>query len=300
MSETVFTFPGKAGDAILQWPVAWWWWKKHGKKFTVWLDEQSCRLVRPLFEVQPCVEKAEYKKGIVNYNMGGQPWHFDLDTSEHEGRQIYHLGMRHFPQRQITLETFQESKTDLDADFDLVAAESCFEVPGQTTFHFLGGSPGQNGTSQEIDVSGNRLLLLHGQAVCPHTNSTPEFWKFLAPIRSELPGLFDMVVFVGAPRDYMVGLETYPGSYAFDDGGSFLELAKVMKQAKCVIGCGSSVVTLAGALKVPSVRVHDPIGEHSRTVWNNLANNSLNMTEVELRNEWPKWRDQFLSEVSVG
>lgn len=294
MRETVFTFPGKSGDSILQWPVAWWWWKKTGKKFTVWLDEATCKLVRPLFEAQPCVEKVEYKKGVVNWNMGGQPWHFDIDTSEYEDRTIFHLGLRHFPQRQITLETFENSKTNLDIDIDLVSQEPCLEVPDQTKFRLLGGSPDNNGTAQEVDISQKRVLLVHGQAVCPHTNATPEMWRFLASNRHELSELFDMMVFVGLKRDYEVGLETYPGSYAFDDEGSFLELAKLMKQAKAVIGCGSSVVTLAGALKVPCIRVHDAIGDHSRTIWDNLAHNSLNRTELELRTEWPKWRDQYL------
>src|SRR3990172_6315695 len=49
MSETVMTFSGKAGDALHQWPVAWWWAKKTGQKFTCWLEEQTCKLVAPLF-----------------------------------------------------------------------------------------------------------------------------------------------------------------------------------------------------------------------------------------------------------
>lgn len=291
MSEVVMTFPGKGGDAILQWPVAWWWWKKHGKKFTVWLDEQTCRMVRPLFEAQPCVEKVEYKPGIVNWSLGGQPWHFDLPTSEHEGRQIIHLGLRHFPQRQITLETFEASRTDLGVDVDLVASEPCLEVPDTDSVTLI-----KQGADVVLNPKGRRILLLHGQAVCPHTRSTPEFWKFLAPLRKELEQLFDEIVFVGSERDRKTGTQQYGGWSEFDDQGSFLELAKLMKQAKCVIGAGSSVVTLAGALKVPCIRVHDPIGEHARSIWDNLSICSLNRMEVELRREWPAFRDQWLKE----
>ena len=50
MSETVFTFAGKAGDALHQWPVAWWWAKQTGKRFTCWLDEASCKMVAPASE----------------------------------------------------------------------------------------------------------------------------------------------------------------------------------------------------------------------------------------------------------
>jgi hypothetical protein len=43
---------------------------------------------------------------------------------------------------------------------------------------------------------------------------------------------------------------------------------------------GSSVVALAGALKVPAIRVHDRIGYESDLdfrIWNNLGSNQVNL-----------------------
>jgi len=280
MSETVFTFAGKAGDAIHQWPVAWWWAKQTGQKFTCWMDEPSCKIVAPLFAAQPCVEKVEFKPGIANYNCGGQPWHFDLPTSEYENRQVFHLGLRAFPARPLTLEAFEGSKVPVNVDPEELARSSVFEV-------------------DPLPRTG-RLCVLHGQAVYPHTRSTPGFWKFLASISDQLGREFDEVVWVGSARDREIGTRIYPQWKDFDDGGSFLELARLMVGADLVIGTGSSVVTLAGALKVPAVRVHDPIGDHAKRIWDNLAYNSINDTEAELRTTWPAFREKFVMPKSLA
>jgi hypothetical protein len=274
MSETIFSFAGKLGDAIMQWPVAYHWAKQHGQKFTCWLDEKSCKMVAPLFAAQPCVEKVEFKPGIINYGCGGQPWHFDLDASELAGRNVYHLGFRSFPERQLTLETLARSNVPVEVDVATLANTNPFEVPA---------------AGEKV----NRLIL-HGQGVCPHTRATPNFWKFIAAIRGEL-SMFDEVVFIGSPQDREVGSIAYPGWGAFDDGGDFLKLAEFMLASRAVIGCGSSSVALAGALKVPCIRVHDPIGEFPRRIWDNLGENQLNDTEIGLRSSWPEWRDKWLT-----
>jgi hypothetical protein len=275
MSETIFTFPGKAGDAIMQFPVAYHWAKQHDAKFACWMDEKSCKMVAPLFAAQPCVEKVEFKPGIVSYNCGGQPWHFDLNNSEFAGRNVYHLGFRSFPERQLTLETLERSNVPVSVDVATLANTNPFEVP----------------------TAGEKVnrLVLHGQGVCPHTRSTPNFWKFLAANRKEIVNLFDEIVFIGSPQDREVGSIAYPEWGSFDDGGDFLKLAELMVNSRAVIGCGSSSVALAGALKVPCIRVHDPIGEFPRRIWDNLSDNQLNETEVGLRTSWPEWRDKWLT-----
>lgn len=274
MSETVFTWPGKSGDALHQWPVARQWAKQTGKKFTCWLDEKTCAIVAPLFAAQPCVEKVEYKPGITGYNCGGQPWHFDLPTSDFEGRTIYHLGLRRFPDRQLTLECFENAKVPVEFSPDEIARAPMFHV-------------------EPLPHKG-RTCVLHGQAVCPHTKSTPGFWKFLLSVHEELERDFDEVVWVGNARDLEVGTRTYPQWGQFADGGSFLELARFMAGAQLVIGVGSSIVALGGALKVPTVRVHDPIGDHAKRIWDNLAHNSINETEMALRKAWPEFKEQHL------
>jgi hypothetical protein len=276
MSETVFTMSGKAGDAIMQWPIAYWWAKQHDAKFTLWLDEKSCKMVAPLFSAQPCVEKVEFKEGVVNYQCGGQPWHFDLNNSEFAGRNVYHLGFRSFPERQLTLETLERSNVPVSVDVATLANTNPFEVP----------------------TSGEKVnrLVLHGQGVCPHTRATPNFWKFLAANRKEIVNLFDEIVFIGSPQDREVGSIAYPEWGSFDDGGDFLKLAELMVNSRSVIGCGSSSVALAGALKVPCIRVHDPIGNDiPRRIWDSLGDNQLNDTEIGLRSSWPVWRDKWLT-----
>jgi len=79
-----------------------------------------------------------------------------------------------------------------------------------------------------------------------------------------------------------------------------LDLAKFMAGASLVVGCGSSGVALAGALKVPCIRVHDPIGEAPKVIWSNLGENQLNDTEIGLRKSWPEFRDRWLNDQPVG
>jgi hypothetical protein len=165
--STVFTFPGRAGDACLQFPVAYQWSKVTGQKFTCWLDERSCKMVKPLFEAQPCVESVEFKPGIESYNCGGQPFHFDLPTSAFEGHTVHHLGFRSFPNRQITLETAENFNAGIEIDREALASE-------------------------------------------------------------------------------------------------------------------------------PTLRVHDPIQNLPKVIWNGLGDNQLNETEITLRTLWPEWRDQWL------
>jgi hypothetical protein len=273
----VFTFPGKMGDAILQYPVAFHYAKQSGEKIELWMDEKSCAPLVPLMEAQPCVEKVKLVGGVENYNCGGQPFHLSLPTSAFEGNKIYHLGMRAFPVRQISLQALSESKVPVTVPVEEFANTPYLEVG-------------------EVEKA-NRLVI-HGQSICPHTRSTPTMWKFLSGIRAELEALFDEIIFVGSAGDREVGKATYPGWGEYDDVGDFLKLARLIAGSRCMIGCGSSPVTIAGALKIPAVRVHDRIANDApRMIWDNLGETQLNRTEIELRDEWPKFRDRWLKEV---
>ena len=273
--STVFTMPGKMGDSLLQWPVAFHYGQQVGD-FEVWMDEGSCKPLVPLFEAQPHVTKVKLIGGIDNYNCGGQPFHFELPTSAFEGNTIYHLGLRSFPQRQISLETLTNSKVPVKVPVELFA-----ETPSIVT----AGSEKKN------------RLVLHGQGVCPHNRQTPTFWKFIAGIRKELETTFDEIVFVGSPRDLEVAQNTYPLWKTFSDDGNFRVLADYLSGSRAMIGCGSGPITLAGAMKLPSIRVHDPIGDGKgapKVIWDNLGDNQLNDTEVGLRKSWAVWRDKWL------
>lgn len=274
--STVFTMPGKMGDALMQWPVAHQWIKQNGKTCELWIDRKTCAPLKALFEAQPGVDKVELRDGVESYNCGGQPFHMNIDLADTEGHLIYHLGMRAFPQRQITLQTLQDARASVI-------------VPS-------------GGWTPTLDAGGQQKrnrLVLHGQAICGSTSGTPTFWKFLAGIRKELKDLFEEIVFVGSPDDLEVAKSVYPEWGTFDDGGDLLKTAKLMQESKACIGTGSSMVVLAWSVGLPTIRVHDAIGEFPKTIWSLLGDEHLNETEVTLRKEWPIWRDKYLVESEV-
>ncbi len=275
--STVFTMPGKCGDALHQWPIVHHWAKQSGEQCEVWLDEKTCKPLVPLFEAQPCVAKVELRGGVENYNCGGQPFHMNLPTSAFDGHTIYHLGLRGFPARQLTLECLSVSKVPVTVTPEVLASEPSLHAPA---------------------LEKKNRLVLHGQPVYTHTKSSPTFWKFLAGIRHELEAIFDDIVWVGDERDREIGLRTYPDWSSFEDKGDFLELARYVNGSRCMIGVGSAPIVLAGLLKVPAIRVHDPIGNDApKVIWSNLAPNNLNETEVGLRKEWPLFREQWLGKA---
>jgi hypothetical protein len=278
--STVFTFAGKMGDAILQFPVVHHYIDQtHDENVELWMDENTCKPLVPLFEAQPGIKVVKLISGVENWNCGGQPFHMNLKTSEFAGNTIYHLGLRGFPVRQISLQCLNDCKVPIS-----VSPEVFAEMP------YL---------SVDDSSPANRLVI-HGKSVYPHNRSTPTMWRFLSSILQDVHELFEEVVFVGSPEDREVGLSSYPNWTAFDDGGDFLKLARLVAGSRCMIGVGSAPITLAGALKVPSVRVHDTIGDGSgspRVIWDNLGANQLNRTEIELRKDWPIFRDRWLKTV---
>jgi hypothetical protein len=284
--STVFSFPGKSGDALLQFPVAYQWHKITGKQFDCWLDEHTCKPVEKLFAAQPCVGEVKLISGVENWNCGGQPFHMNLPTSAFAEHTVYHLGFRSFPQRQITLETLENCKLPVTVDREALASEPCFAWPGSIEFPVEG---------QRVAT---RRLILHGQPICPHTKSTPGFWPFLSSIAHELPALFDEIVWVGDARDREIGTRTYPEWKDFNDVGSFLETARLMSGASCVIACGSSMAALAQVMKIPCARIHDPIGGSPKVIWSGLGDNQINETELGMRSQWPIFRDRWITKAS--
>jgi len=272
----IYTMPGKLGDALLEWPVAYQYCKAKDVKCTLWLDEGSLKPLVPLFEAQPCVEAVELKPGVQNYTCGGQPFDFGLATSDYIDHQVIHLGFRKFPERQITLQTLH------DAPFELDSAALCQEPS------IMAPDP----------MVGNRCVL-HGTFVSHHTGS-PGFWRFLNSVRGTLEDRFDEITFVGTQAERDRARELYPDWDGFDDGGSFLELANLMVGSRLVLGSGSCGVALAGVLKVPCVRVHDPIGDAPKVIWSNTGENQINETELTLRKDWPAFIDRWCPSRVVG
>lgn len=272
--RTIFTFPGKIGDSFLQWPVAYHWAKDNKALFDVWLDENTLKPIERLISSQPCVENVILRPGVNTWTMGGQPYDFGIPNSEYVGNQIFHLGMRVFPQRQITLQTRLDMPQKLS-----VSTEDFANDPS-----IYARDP----------IFGNRCVL-HGSFLHRHGGCVPSFWKFLRNVIGDLEGIFDEIVFVGTEHERKRALEIYPSCKEFDDGGDFNELARLIAGSRLVIGAGSSVVALSGAMKIPTIRVHDAIGNLPKFIWSNLGDNQVNDTERELRKSWKPFKEKWVS-----
>jgi hypothetical protein len=270
----IFTLPGKIGDSLMQWPVARRYCIEQQKKCELWLDEGTLKPLVSLFEVQPEVEKVKLIPGIQHYQCGGQPFDFGLTTEDFIGHELHHLGMRWFPQRQITLQTMEWVPFHLQ-NKEALAQEPSLHIPEP--------------------ITGNRVVL-HGNFQS-HMSGTPGFWRFLKDHWDELGELFEERCFVGTDEEVDRAREVYPDATGFKDGGNMLQCARLVAGSRCVIGCGSSIAVLGGALKVPTLRIHDAIADHPKVLWANLGANQLNETERDLRKMWPAWRDQWIAPV---
>jgi hypothetical protein len=265
-------FPGKLGDSVLQWPAARAWSRKIGKPIDVWLDEKSSKHLKPLLEVQPEVGEVKLTNQSVDYTCGGQPWDGNFPTEVHAEREIVSFGLRAFPSRQITLQTLHDVPMDLGT-----------KIPDEPQFEV--GSV----------IQENRVVL-HG-TFTSHHSGVPGFWKFLNRVQADLDDRFEQVMFVGTEPERRRALELYPRWSGYADDGDFLVLARLLAGSRLVMGSGSSVVALGGALRVPTVRVHDPIGEHPKVLWSNLGQNQINETEAGLRKIWPIFRDNWVPKL---
>ncbi len=273
MSKTVFFCPGKLGDAILQLGVARAYADQENEKVELWLDSGTCKPLRPLCDAQPWVESTRMVGPSDDYLCGGRPWQGNFTTQDHMDREIVSLGFRKFPSVQITLETLRSVPLEIKAD-------SLADTP---TFHVEHSEPQDR-------------VVLHGTFQC--SIGTPGFWRFLRDRKAEFQALFDELVFIGTPSERERVTEIYPDLATFDDHGSLLEVAVLMKESRCVIGSGSAMVALASSLNVPCVRVHDPIGNAPKVIWSGLGSNQVNESEVDLRKgAWAEFRDRWLVPV---
>jgi hypothetical protein len=267
-----FFLPGKTGDALLQWAVADLYLKEQDEKAEVWLDQGSCKILVPLFEAQPRVTAVKLVGPSENYACGGQPWQGKFTTEQHIEYEIVPMGFRQFPARQITLQTALDFPFKVDTH--RLATEVAFDVG---------------------PIEKKNICVVHG-TFQSHTSGTPRFWKFFYDVQADLLAAFDRIVFTGSPSERARATELYHGDRydQFDDHSSFLELARYMAGASLVVGSGSSGCALGSVLKVPTIRIHDPIGEHPKVIWSGLGDNQWNLTEVEARKAWPKLKRSLL------
>lgn len=247
----------------MQFPIAYWWSRENDKKITLGLDKISLSGTVSLFEAQPCVEKVILLDGITTHSKGGQPWNFGFKKEDYEKWDgVVHLGFHFLPNRQLTM--FVRDKFP----FIEVDDEKLSETPS-----IVHGC-----ISYQNPFNPKRRVVLHGQQRCPHTRRPPKFWKVLEQIAPFLDD-FEEKVFVGLASDRPT---TKPDGWTeFDDGGNWLKLANFINDSALVIGCGSSIVALAGAMKVPSIRIHDKIEGMDYRIFSNLGQNQLNLDDPE-------------------
>lgn len=268
--------PGKIGDAFHQYPVAYQWHLATGEKLHLGLDQRMLRPLAPLFASQPAVEKVYLLPGIDHYMMGGQPFDFGFPPEAYKyWDKIYHLGFKEPADKPITLYT--KSRVDYPINTSKLRNTRCI----------FGSRP----------PSPRNLLVLHG-ARTDQWGNLPHFWDALHLTYPELRAEFEEIVFVGTSSNRRVWRK-WEGASEFDDAGDWIKLVDFMQDARLVMGVGSAMIALAGALKVPSIRIHDYIeGFPNHKVFSNLGPHQWNLGEgtdyrkeilkcLELLGRWP-------------
>lgn len=249
--SVLWTFPGKLGDALLEWPVARHWSKLMGRRFEVGLSEMTEPL-KPLFACQENVRHVKvFRDRIKDFSVGGQPSDFKFTKADYkEWDQVFHAGMLAFPNSQITEFTAKCLRIPHDAD-DF--REPSIVLPGTNQFDL---NPGR--------------VLLHGKKLS-NQGGDPRFWAFAGRlVRSgTLARYFPEIQVIGTDEEIRDARSRLGVNSYFTDGGDWLKLAYYIKASGLVIDAGSGIAPLAGALGVPCIRIHDDINGLNHDIWSN-------------------------------
>ena len=270
--SVLFTFPGKIGDTLHQWPLVFHWAREQQKKIVVGLEATSLGPLVRLFRNQPCVEDVAMLYGIEHWGVGGQPWDFGFKTADYDKWDaVHHMGFRAMPNKRLTL--FQQNVLKVAASHSEIA-----ETPSLVP------------CASEVKKS---KCVIHG------TQNSGNLWRLMSECDNLIRRCFEQVVFVGSGVDLTL-LEAR-GLDRFDDRGDFLSLAEFISDAAMVIGCGSSVVALAGAMKVPSIRV--PELHIASDIYANLGPGQWNLQRYRDRitaifEEVERWKPSEMSSTS--
>lgn len=246
--RVLFTFPGKLGDALHQWPIAKTWAEENNQKIEVGLG-RTAWLLEHLLAAQPCVSRVHRLEGITNEDVGGQPWHFSFvaDNSK-EWDRVVHLGFRGFPTRGLMRETY-----------DLVPLKTPFEqIFAQPSIEPYWRHPG-------VDFL---PLILHGN------KTRPTFYKAMIRCWRILEKNFNPIVWAGKPDEW-------PQPSAFEgDGLPIAEVAARISVSGLVFAASSGIAALAGAQGAPCIRIGEPnLVPHE--IWNNPGPNQWSVKPDE-------------------
>lgn len=263
VNQVVATCPGKIGDFFHQWPIAYHWSKKHNRKIHIGVDERMLRPLVPLIKHQPCVEDVWLLPGIEHYQIGGQPFDFGLSYQAYkQWEKIIHLGYREVPEKPLTLAVREWSGVEIPTK---ALKSECTLV----------------GTR---DPRPRNLLLLHGRRHDMY-GEFPCFWKALWEVVDFLQEEFEEIKWVGTPSETRIA-HKFPFTEVFEDRGDWIKLVDEMKDARMVMGVGGAMVALAGALKTPSIRIHDPVPGFRPEIFANFGERQWNLdTEADYGKE---------------
>ena len=240
--KTLFTFPGKIGDCFNQWPIAYQWSKERHQQIDVGISDYLVP-VKTLLESQKCVDRVLVVGRMVDYFDTNYVRYLDLQPGG-DYASVYNFGFRRFPRRQVTLDQRQHVP-DLELSDERLAEEPSIFV-------------------EPKGVPSNACVV--------HSNSIEWSVKVLAPLLSLLRERFEVLYWVSPDQPLPEGFEK------FEDGGNFLELARLIARCRMTLGPTSAVVPLAGAMKIPCINVN--FGDRSLPVFHNLGPNQLNLTCV--------------------
>lgn len=222
MSRVLFTFPGKMGDALHQWPIARQWALENDTKIEVGLG-RTAHCLAELLTQQSVVKEIRLLGGIKNEDNGGQPYDFGWGDDRKEWDEVFHLGFRNFPTRGLMRETY-----------DLVPLKASFEEVWNTPSIEPFWKPPEGVL---------RPLILHG------TKTRPEFYKAMIRCFRILEKHFQPIVWAGRPDEW-------PQPADFDgDGLPIVEVANRISYSGLVFAASSGIAALAGAQGAPCIRI---------------------------------------------
>jgi hypothetical protein len=235
-----FTFPGRMGDLLMQWPVAYQWHKKTGEQFRVVTCEHwNMPRMLPLLETQKCVAEVTVMSGIINDDScGGQPWHFNLK----EDPDYFHMGYQDRPNMQLTDFTLKYFPEPLDRDAVLNEASLDMGERNPQNYCVFFAKPHQN-------------------------------WETALELMQKVTDRFDKVYVIGLPEDLSYICQNVPDTcwqkwHNVDSKTpDLLSDARLIRDARVVITINSLVPTISNVLKVPTVVVHraQPFQTYSNT-----------------------------------
>lgn len=256
--KTLWTFPGKIGDALLQFGVAAAWMQQTGESIDVRISE-GVEPIGGLLKAQPGVASVEVMtNAITSYHMGGQPWDFGLGEAVEGYDKVFHCGFRRFPTHQITRFTRDELGLTEITDEDLA------------TEYLL--NPGS-----EPQVA-NRLLI-HPRRI-GQNGGDPLFWKVMTQLLADdIASLFNSVYVIGTREERLDARSRLDLGLALTDDGDWAKLADILSTSAMLIDAGSGIAPLAGALGTPTIRIHDDIMGQPKEIWDNPQPWFMNIDE---------------------